>query len=83
MRFKTLAKDLELIKKYGLENKFIAGYIGTHGMAHSLETILDVAAKILKHDRGFRFYMVSWVNLLILWKRKVSGCYSNLRIQTG
>ena len=56
-RFKPQAKDAELVKKYGLENKFVAGYIGTHGMAHSLETILDAADKMRKQDGGdvFRF----------------------------
>jgi len=28
----------------GLDGKFLAGYIGTHGMAHALETLLDSAA---------------------------------------
>jgi glycosyltransferase involved in cell wall biosynthesis len=27
----------------GLEGKFVAGYIGTHGLAHALETVLDAA----------------------------------------
>ncbi len=56
-RFQPREKDAGLVKKYGLENKFIAGYIGTHGMAHSLETILDAAQKISKQDGGddFRF----------------------------
>jgi len=59
-RFQPRVKDVELVKKYGLENKFIAGYIGTHGMAHSLETILDAADKIRRQDGGdqFRFILI-------------------------
>ncbi len=40
-----------------LEGKFIGAYVGTHGMAHGLTTILD-AAEILKDDPRFAFLMV-------------------------
>lgn len=46
-RFSPRDKDLELLQQLSLQGKFVAGYIGTHGLAHSLETILD-AAKMLK-----------------------------------
>lgn len=42
-RFSPLPKDQELLGKLGLQDKFIAGYIGTHGLAHGLDTILDAA----------------------------------------
>lgn len=45
-RFFPIPKDEELQKELELEGKFIAGYIGTHGMAHALDTLLD-AAKLL------------------------------------
>jgi len=45
-RFRPMPKDPELVKRYGLKGKFVAGYIGTHGMAHALETLLDAAQKI-------------------------------------
>ena len=56
-RFSPMPKDKNLVREYGLENKFVAGYIGTHGMAHNLETILDAADQIRKTDGGndFRF----------------------------
>jgi len=57
-RFKPQIKDAGLVKKYGLENKFVAGYIGTHGMAHCLETILDAADKIRRQDGGDEFRFV-------------------------
>tara|TARA_R110000751_G_scaffold68236_2_gene138902 strand:+ start:14370 stop:15596 length:1227 start_codon:yes stop_codon:yes gene_type:complete len=47
-------KDNELASKYNLEDKFVAGYIGTHGMAHGLEDIVDVA-EVLKEDDSIRF----------------------------
>ena len=41
----------------GLEGKFVGAYVGTHGMAHGLSTILD-AAELLKSDPRFAFLMV-------------------------
>ncbi|MFC4346748.1 glycosyltransferase family 4 protein [Kordiimonas lipolytica] len=48
-RFHPLSKDPTLSQKLGIENCFVAGYIGTHGMAHALDTLLDAAA-ILMND---------------------------------
>lgn len=45
-RFTPRPKDADLVTRHQLEGKFVAGYIGTLGMAHALDTILD-AAKIL------------------------------------
>ncbi len=45
-QFKPRPKDAELTRKFGLEGKFVAGYIGTHGMAHALETLLEAAARL-------------------------------------
>ena len=50
-KFKSQKKDANLIARYGFEKKFMVGYIGTHGLAHALETIL-FAAKITS-ERGF------------------------------
>lgn len=36
-------KDPLLASKLGLEGCYVAGYVGTHGMAHALGTILDAA----------------------------------------
>ncbi|MBQ5963363.1 glycosyltransferase family 4 protein [Massilia sp. ZL223] len=44
-------KHSELERKLGLEGCFVAGYIGTHGMAHGLETLLE-AARRLKETPG-------------------------------
>ncbi len=45
-RYTPQPKDAELIESLDLEGKFVAGYIGTHGMAHALETLID-SARIL------------------------------------
>lgn len=49
-KYEPQQKDAELAKQYGLEGKFVAGYIGTHGMAHGLEHIVDVAERLQNHD---------------------------------
>jgi glycosyltransferase involved in cell wall biosynthesis len=36
-------RDQDLARRLGLTGRFVAGYIGTHGMAHGLETLLDAA----------------------------------------
>jgi glycosyltransferase involved in cell wall biosynthesis len=50
--FAPQPKDPTLLKELGLEGKFVAGYIGTHGMAHALETLLDAAALLKRATRG-------------------------------
>ncbi len=45
-RFKPMPKDQTLVKRLGLEGKFVGGYVGTHGMTQHLETILDAAEKL-------------------------------------
>lgn len=36
-------KDSVLLTELGLQDKFVVGYLGTHGMAHKLDFILDCA----------------------------------------
>jgi len=43
-------KDESLANKYGLKNKFVIGYIGTHGLAHALENVIEAAGLIEKED---------------------------------
>lgn len=49
--FSPQAKDAELVQQLSLQGMFVAGYIGTHGMAHALETLLE-AAQILQKTPG-------------------------------
>lgn len=51
-RFRPLERDEELAGEFGFREKFVAGYIGTHGMAHGLETLLDAAAILRDHPEG-------------------------------
>lgn len=46
----ALEKDLGLATQYDLNGKFVAGYVGTHGMAHGLEHIVAVAERLKEYD---------------------------------
>jgi glycosyltransferase involved in cell wall biosynthesis len=56
-RFRAPAPDRALARTLALEHKFVAGYLGTHGMAHPLETVLEAASR-LQHDRRIAFLLV-------------------------
>lgn len=57
-RFKPMPKDVELVRDLGLVDKFVAGYIGTHGMAHHLETLLDAAEILQNQPQGEAFHFL-------------------------
>lgn len=44
-QYSARPKDAALLEQLGLEGKFVVGYLGTHGMAHKLDFILDCAPK--------------------------------------
>lgn len=54
--FKPLPKDEALVKELGLEGKKVIGYIGTHGMAHKLDFILQCAKNL--QDRNYHFLFI-------------------------
>jgi glycosyltransferase involved in cell wall biosynthesis len=43
-RFAPRPRDAVLEAQLGLKDRFVVGYVGTHGMAHALGTALDAAA---------------------------------------
>jgi len=45
-QFTPRPKDEALTKQLGLEGKFVAGYIGTHGLCHGLETLVTAAERL-------------------------------------
>jgi glycosyltransferase involved in cell wall biosynthesis len=55
-RFSPRPRDAALAAQLGLTGKFVAGYVGTHGMAHALETVLEAADRLRERpDIGFLF----------------------------
>jgi glycosyltransferase involved in cell wall biosynthesis len=57
-RFKPTPKDPELLRELGLAGKFVAGYVGTHGLAHHLETLLDAAEALRATPDGHIFHFI-------------------------
>ncbi|MDO8965692.1 glycosyltransferase family 4 protein [Algoriphagus sp.] len=49
-------KSRDLVEELGLQGKMVFGYIGTHGMAHGLDFILDQVRKFnLSHKKDIHF----------------------------
>jgi glycosyltransferase involved in cell wall biosynthesis len=46
-------KDKGFAEEFQLQGKFVAGYVGTHGLAHALDSIIE-AAELLKADDDIR-----------------------------
>lgn len=55
--FKRGSDPVTVKRELGLDGRFVAAYVGTHGMAHGLDTLLDAAAT-LRHDREIAFLLV-------------------------
>lgn len=45
-RYEPRARDSGLEREFGLQGKFVAGYMGTHGMAHALPKVLEAAERL-------------------------------------
>ena len=50
-RYTPQARDTELAKEWLIKDKFIIGYVGTHGMAHDLKNVLDAAERLLVNEK--------------------------------
>lgn len=57
-RFYKADKDSVLVEQLGLKGKFVAGYVGTHGMAHHLETILEAALIAQENNEDILFLLL-------------------------
>lgn len=51
-------KDSELISKLKLDGKTVIGYIGTHGMAHKLDFIIQTASKLKDTNPEYHFLFI-------------------------
>ena len=57
-KFSPQPKDEHLEAELALAGKFVAGYVGTHGMAHALETVLAAAKDISRSSDSDRFRII-------------------------
>lgn len=56
--FNPQPKDTNLISRLGLTGKTIIGYIGTHGMAHKLDFIIQVASRLKETHPDYHFLFI-------------------------
>jgi glycosyltransferase involved in cell wall biosynthesis len=56
-RFQPAPKRNGFRERHGLNGKFVASYVGTHGMAHALGTVLE-AARMLGDEPQIQFLLV-------------------------
>ncbi len=56
-KYRSQPRSPELEAELGLRGKFVAGYIGTHGMAHALDKVVEAAALLADRD-DIRFLFV-------------------------
>ena len=56
-QYQPREKSVELVRELGLAGATVAGYIGTHGMAHALDKVVDAAVR-LKHRSDIKFVFV-------------------------
>lgn len=54
-RYEPRPRDATLERDFDLAGKFVAGYMGTHGMAHALPKVLE-AAELLLHRDDIAFF---------------------------
>ncbi|PHI20715.1 glycosyltransferase WbuB [Lewinellaceae bacterium SD302] len=75
-KFPPRPKCARLLMELGLENKFVVGYLGTHGMAHKLDFILDCAPKV--HPDVHFLFIGGGAEKEKLLQRVESGHYPNV-----
>lgn len=56
-RYAPRPKDEALAREWGLDGKFVAGYIGTHGLSHALENVVHTA-NVMRDDPSVQFLFV-------------------------
>lgn len=49
-RYAPRPRDRALAEHYGVAGKFVVGYLGTHGMAHALQRVLEAAELLRERD---------------------------------
>ena len=55
--FNPTSRDEDYAEELGLSGKFVASYVGTHGMAHGLDVVIEAAEK-LKDNPDIAFLLV-------------------------
>ncbi len=56
-RYHPMSRDADLEREYGLQDRLVVGYLGTHGLAHGLGEVVD-AAELLRGREDIVFLFV-------------------------
>ena len=56
-RYSPAKRDRDFARAWSVEDAFVVGYVGTHGMAHGLTNVLDAAERVRDRPR-IRFMLV-------------------------
>jgi colanic acid biosynthesis glycosyl transferase WcaI len=57
-RYQPQPRDRALARMLGIDGQFVVGYIGTHGLSHGLENVLEAASLLMSKDSRIRFLFV-------------------------
>lgn len=57
-RFAPRPKPPAIVNRLGLADCFVAGYVGTHGLAHGLDTLIDAAMLLARRPEAARIRIV-------------------------
>ena len=71
--FKPMQKDKYLLDTLNLNDKIVLGFIGTHGMAHKLDFILDCAKQLENTKYHFLFIGDGAMKKLLLQKMEMEN----------
>jgi colanic acid biosynthesis glycosyl transferase WcaI len=55
-RYAPAPRDAELAAQYDLGDRFVVGYLGTHGLAHALGKVLEAAERLRDQDEIVFFF---------------------------
>ena len=50
-RYAPGPRDAAVAREFGVDGKLVIGYLGTHGLAHALESVLDAAGQVRDLDQ--------------------------------
>jgi colanic acid biosynthesis glycosyl transferase WcaI len=82
--FSPQAKDDQVIQEFGLEGKFVVGYLGTIGNAHGIETLVHAAKILYDSDPQIVFFVVGeGADKKLLQEMAAARKLTNIRIFPG
>jgi glycosyltransferase involved in cell wall biosynthesis len=79
-RYRPQPRDAALVEEFALQGKFVAGYMGTHGMAHALDKVLAAAELLRERDDIAFFFAGSGAERAHVEQRVAELGLSNVRL---